>query len=105
MDVENNLNDIEGEFPFFNEASEKLVELRRKIKKLYAEEFTNLDINKASNELEKRLQGSGKMKQTRLIFFYLGIVISCILFLIFLNQIPIDDTKSLSPFFPPLILA
>ena len=100
MDVENNLNTLEAETPFFNEANEKLIELRRKIKKLYAEEFTNLDINKASNELEKRLQGSGKMKQTRLIFFYLGIVISCIMFLIFLNQIPIDDSKSLSPFFP-----
>ena len=99
-DMETKLNNIEREFTFFTEANEKLIELRKKIKKLYADEFTYSDISKASNELEKRLQGTGKMKQTKLIFFYFGVVISCIIFLIFLNSIQTDSSNSLSPFFP-----
>ena len=99
-DIETKLNNVDRSFSFFTEANEKLIELRKKIKKLYADEFTNSDISKASNELEKRLKGTGKIKQTRLIFFYIGVIISCIIFMICLNCIKIDDSKSLSPFFP-----
>lgn len=99
-DIETQLNNIGREYSFFTEANNKIIELRKKIKKLYSDEFTNSDISKASKELEKRLQGTGKMKQTRLIFFYFGVIISSILFLIFLNNIKTGNNKSLSPFFP-----
>jgi hypothetical protein len=99
-DIETQLNNIDREFSLFTEANNKIIELRKKIKKLYSDEFTNSDISKASKELEKRLQGTGKMKQTRLIFFYFGVIISSILFLIFLNNIKTGNNKSLSPFFP-----
>ena len=98
--IENALSEADNGFPFFNESLNKLVELRKNIKKLYAYEFTNHDITKASNELERRLQGTGKMKQTRLIYFYFGIIISCFLFFILLSNMSPDDKKSLSPFFP-----
>ena len=99
-DIETQLNNIGREFSFFTVANNKIIELRKKIKKLYSDEFTNSDISKASKELEKRLQGTGKMKQTRLIFFYFGVIISSILFLVFLNNIKTGNNKSLSPFFP-----
>lgn len=98
--IENALSEADNEFPFFNESLNKLVELRKNIKKLYAYEFTNHDILKASNELERRLQGTGKMKQTRLIYFYFGIIISCFLFFLLLTNMQQDDNKALSPFFP-----
>ena len=98
--IEKTLNDSDNEFPFFKDALNKLVELRKNIKKLYALEFTNSDINKASNELERRLQGTGKIKHTRLIYFYFGIIISSFLFFIFLNNISTENDNSLSPFFP-----
>ena len=100
LDIETKLNDIDNEYSFFIDANEKLINLRKKIKKVYAVEFTNSDLSKASNELEHRLQGTGRMKQTRLIYFYLGIIISCAVFLIFLSQIPNERNNNISPFFP-----
>ena len=99
-DIETKLNDVDNEFFFFDDADEKLIDLRKRIKKVYANEFTNSDISKASSELEHRLQGTGKMKQTRLIYFYFGVTLSCIIFLIFLSQIPNDKNNNISPFFP-----
>ena len=100
MDIESKLNEVDEEYFFFNDADDKLINLRKRIKKLYADEFTNSDISKASNELEHRLQGTGKMKQTRLIFFYFGVIFSCAIFLIFLSQIPEDNSSDIVPFFP-----
>ena len=100
LNIEEQLNKIDSQFSFFDDANEKLITLRRNIKRLYADEFTNSDINKASNELESRLQGAGKMKHTKLIYFYFGIIISSIIFLIFLNEIPSEKNNELSPFFP-----
>ena len=98
--IETTLMEVDNDFPFFTEALNKLVELRKNIKKLYANEFTNSDLIKASNELDRRLQGAGKIKHAKLIYFYFGIIFSCILFLIFLNLIPSSNKKSLIPFFP-----
>ena len=98
--IEASLTNVDNEFPFFNESINQLVELRKNIKKYYASEFTYSDINKASRELERRLQGTGKIKQTRLIYFYFGVIISCILFFIFLSRIEPENTRSLSTFFP-----
>ena len=100
MGIANELNNAERDLTFFNDASDKLVLLRKNIKKLYASEFTNSDIAKASRELEHRLQGTGKIKHTRLIYFYFGIIVSCIVFFIFLSQIPSSEDNNLSPFFP-----
>ena len=99
--IEDALKETDNEFPFFKDGLNKLVELRKNIKKLYASEFTNSDLMKASNELERRLQGAGKIKHTRLIYLFLGIIISSFLFFIFLSQIKTDKKNtSLSPFFP-----
>ena len=100
FDIEEKLNNIDEEFSFFNDANDNLINLRKEIKKVYAKEFTNSDISKASKELEHRLQGTGKMKQTRLIFFYLGVILSCFIFLIFLNNIATEKENDISPFFP-----
>ena len=98
--IANELNNAEMVFPFFTEATDKLVLLRKNIKKLYAAEFTNSDLTKASSELEHRLQGTSKIRHTRLIYFYFGIILSCILFFIFLANIPSTTDNDLSPFFP-----
>ena len=98
--IANELDNAEMVFPFFTEATDKLVLLRKNIKKLYAAEFTNSDLTKASSELEHRLQGTSKIRHTRLIYFYFGIILSCILFFIFLANIPSTTDNDLSPFFP-----
>ena len=100
FNIETKLKEVDDEFPFFTESDEKLIELRKNIKKLYADEFTKSDVSKASNELEHRLQGTGKIKQTRLIYFYFGVILSCAIFLIFLSQVPEDNTSNVTPFFP-----
>jgi hypothetical protein len=98
--IENALKNADNEYPFFNESINRLVELRKNIKKLYAGEFTNLDVNKASKELDSRLQGAGKIKHTRLIYFYFGIIFACSIFLICLSRIKTEKNKSLATFFP-----
>ena len=100
MNMETKLNEVDNEFSFFTDANDKLINLRKRIKKLYADEFTDSDLTEASNELEKRLQGAGKIKQTRLIFFYLGVILSCVIYLIFTSQIPSDNPRNITPFFP-----
>ena len=100
IEIESALNNADNEFPFFNELINKLVELRKNIKKFYAGEFTNLDINKASKDLERRLQGAGKIKHTKLIYFYIGIIISCFLFLLVLSPIKSEGSGSMDTFFP-----
>ena len=99
-EIEAALSEIDNGFPFFTEATNKLVELRKNIKRLYANEFTNTDLIKASNELESRLQGSGKIKHAKLIYLYCGIIFSCIMFLIFLSNIKGKNSESISDFFP-----
>ena len=79
--IEYALNEVDSQFPIFNEAINNLVKLRKDIKKLYADEFTNSDLTKASNELERRLQGAGKIKHAKLIYFYFGLIFSCFFFL------------------------
>ena len=107
MAIEISLTEVDKQFPIFSEALNNLVQLRKKIKKLYADEFTNSDLSKASDELEKRLQGSGKIKHAKLIYFYFGLIISSFFFFIILNRMDKDikdktDKKKngLYPFFP-----
>ena len=44
--------------------------------------------------------GGTRIKQTKLIFFYLGISIACVLFLIVLSFMKEEEDNSLAPFFP-----
>ena len=100
MGIEGELSEIDNSFPFFNTALNKLVELRKNAKKFYANEFTNLDLVKASNELERRLQGAGRIKHAKLICFCFGIIFSFGLFFIFLSKIKSENDNSMVPFFP-----
>ena len=104
MQIETVLNQIDNQFPIFNEALNNLIKLRKNIQKLYADQFTNSDLIKASDELDNRLQGAAKIKHTKLIYFYYGVIISCFLFFLLLNQIDQDKTgkkeNGLYPFFP-----
>ena len=83
MTIETALIEVDNQFPFFNEALNNLVKLRKNIKKFFAEEFTNADLARATNELDTRLKGTGKIKHTKLIFLYYGIILSCISFFYF----------------------
>ena len=98
--IEYALNEVDSQFPIFNESINNLVKLRKDIKKLYADEFTNSDLTKASNELERRLQGAGKIKHAKLIYFYFGLIFSCFFFYLFLSFFPIKNENKLSTFFP-----
>ena len=100
IDIKKDLENVETEFPFFGESLKIIVELRRKIKKVYSEEFTNNDIKKASKELSQNLRGSTKKSESGLIYFALGLVLSCILFLIILAFMDGDNGKSIKPYFP-----
>ena len=104
MEIEATLNEIDNTFPIFNEALNDLIKLRKNIQKLYADEFTSSDLIKASQELDTRLQGAAKIKHTKLIYFYSGLIISCFLFFLLLNQIDEDKegkkANELYPFFP-----
>ena len=100
MGIEGELSEIDNSFPFFNTALNKLVDLRKNIKKFYANEFTNFDLVKASNELERRLQGAGRIKHAKLIYFYFGLILSFGLFFIFLSKIKSENDNSIVPFFP-----
>ena len=97
--IEKELNEADANFDFFKQLP-NLVELRKKIKNIYAQELTFGSLSKATRELDARLMGGTRMKQTKLIFFYLGISIACVLFLIVLNFMKKEEDNSLAPFFP-----
>ena len=80
--------------------SSELIILRKKIKVLYSEELTKGNLSKATFELDQRLLGGSRMKQTKLIFFYLGVSISFFIFFLILNSMESLDEKDMLPFFP-----
>ena len=97
--IEKELTEADANFDFFKQLP-NLVELRKKIKNIYAQELTFGNLSKASSELDARLMGGTRIKQTKLIFFYLGISIACVLFLIVLSFMKEEEDNSLAPFFP-----
>ena len=97
--IEKELIEADANFEFFKQLP-NLVELRKKIKNIYAQELTFGNLSKASRELDARLMGGTRIKQTKLIFFYLGVSIACVLFLIVLNFMKKEEDNSLAPFFP-----
>ena len=95
--LDNELKKADKNFNFFL-ILDKLVDLRMQIKKYYAQQFTDNDIKKARKDLHKGLVGSKNIKPIS--YFYFGIIISFILFYIFLcfnNKIRVNSVK---PFFP-----
>ena len=102
----NNIEEIEDElikadntFQIFN-SLDKLVDLRKKIKVLYAKELTKGNLKKATEELDQRLRGGSRIKHTKLIFFYMGIILSSFFFFILLNNITPEKNNSFIYFFP-----
>ncbi len=102
----NNIEEIEDElikadntFQIFN-SLDKLVDLRKKIKVLYAKELTKGNLKKATEELDQRLRGGSRIKHTKLIFFYMGIILSSFFFFMLLNNITPEKNNSFIYFFP-----
>ena len=93
------LTETDAQFQFFQTIN-TLVDLRKQIKLVYSSELTDNNLNKATIELEQRMGGGGKMKHTKLIAFYFGIILCSILFFILMNFIQPQNDNSLVPFFP-----
>ena len=95
------LEKVSSEFLFFGNSLNKLVDLRVRIKKLYSNKFNKGNDNQAKIELEKRLQGGIDKGKPRLLFLYLGILITLIFFYIVFKHIDGENTNdSFKPFFP-----
>ena len=93
------LAETDNEFEIFKVIN-TLVDLRKQIKMLYSSELTNNSLSQATMELEQRMGGGGKMKHTKLISFYCGIILCSIFFFILMNFIKPQQDNSLVPFFP-----
>ena len=101
LDISGDLEKVSSEFLFFGNSLNKLVDLRVRIKKLYSNKFNKGDDNQAKIELEKRLQGGIDKGKPRLLFLYLGILITLIFCYIIFKNIDGDNTNdSFKPFFP-----
>ena len=92
FEVNNNLN--------LNHNLSELISLRKKIKSIYSIQFFKGNLKKASEELEQRLIGTNRIKHLKLIYFYIGIIISSFLFFLCLFYIKPKENKSFIPFFP-----
>ena len=98
-EIDEKLIEADQTFQLFT-SLDKLVDLRKKIKKLYAKAFTKGNLNKATEELDTRLRGGSRIKHTKLIFFYIGIIISSLFFFILLSFVKPEIDNSFIPFFP-----
>ena len=95
------LEKTNSEFLFFGNSINKLVDLRVKIKELYAKKFTKGNEKKAKKELEKRLQGGVKENKYYLICLYIGIFITSCFFYVIIKHIDgKNNNDSFKPFFP-----
>ena len=98
-EIENSLNEIDNSFDL-NIYLSQLIDLRKKIKSIYSNELTEGNSKKALEELEQRLIGGSRIKHIKLIFFYIGVIITSFLFFISLNYIKPVQEYSFIPFFP-----
>jgi hypothetical protein len=95
------LEEANEEFSFFGDAINRLVDLRVKIKKLYAKTFTKGDQIEAKEELEKRLQGGQQDNKFHIICLCVGIICTCIFFYVIVKVLEGKNSKdSFKPFFP-----
>ena len=99
--IEENLEKVSTEFDFFGKSLKTLVNLRSRIKKLYALKFNKGNEIEAKFELEKRLQGVAKKNRISLICLYLGILIAFIFCYVIFKVIDGKNSNdSFKPFFP-----
>ena len=98
-EIEKNFKEEDKKYKFFDNL-EKIIQLRKKIQRLYADGLYNGDIIKAKKELEMMLRGSTQVTQKKLSCFCVGIIFIEILFYIFLCFNSKQRVNSVKPFFP-----
>jgi hypothetical protein len=76
-----------SKFSDFNKKMSQVIDLRKKIKHLYADELCGGNIQLAKQELEERMQGD-KSKHKSLIYFHLGMIVSSLVTIFMLTLIP-----------------
>ena len=95
------LDKINSEFLFFSSSLDRLIDLRVRIKKLYAKKFTKGNSIKAKDELEKRLQGGVSENKYHFMSFFIGIFLTSLCFYIIIKHIDgVNHNDSFKPFFP-----
>ena len=95
------LDKINSEFLFFSSSLDRLIDLRVRIKKLYAKKFTKGNSIKAKDELEKRLQGGVSENKYHFMCFFIGIFLTSLCFYIIIKHIDgVNHNDSFKPFFP-----
>ena len=101
IEISEELNNIKPQFSIFGNSLNKLVELRVRIRKLYSNKFNKGNELITNKELEKRLQGGIKEGKSRLLYLYLGILITLIFCYVIFKHIDGKNTNdSFKPFFP-----
>lgn len=101
IEISEELNNIKPQFSIFGNSLNKLVELRVRIRKLYSNKFNKGNELITNKELEKRLQGGIKEGKSKLLYLYLGILITLIFCYVIFKHIDGKNTNdSFKPFFP-----
>ena len=101
LEISEELKNVKPQFSFFGNSLNKLVELRVRIRKLYSNKFNKGNDLITNRELEKRLQGGIKEGKSRLLYLYLGILITLIFSYIIFKHIDGKNTNdSFKPFVP-----
>lgn len=101
IEISEELNNIKPQFSIFGNSLNKLVELRVRIRKLYSNKFNKGNELITNKELEKRLQGGIKEGKSRILYLYLGILITLIFCYVIFKHIDGKNTNdSFKPFFP-----
>jgi hypothetical protein len=100
IEIEELLENVNSEFPFFSSSVQNLFNLRMKIQQLYSDKFTKGNVKIGHKELERRLEGVKENK--RYIFcLYIGVILSFIFFYIIVKVLDGKNTNdSFKPFFP-----
>ncbi len=81
--IDKELIEIDNKFQFFK-LLPQIIELRKKVKKLYADKFFEGNIKEAEKELSIRLRGEKNIGNKIMIWFYYGGILSSLLFYLFL---------------------
>ena len=99
--IDEELDKNTSEFQIFQDSLDKLVDLRKGIKKLYSLRFTNGNEKEANKELENRLHGQAKKKKSQFFCLYLGLLIAFIFCYVIFKVIDgKNKNDSFKPFFP-----
>ena len=97
--IDKELLDIDKKFKFFGMLPQ-IIELRKKVKHLYADEFFEGNIKEAQKELRIRLRGEKNLSNKFMTWFYYGSLIFSVLFFLFLSLNKKQKHYKLNPFLP-----